>query len=184
MSATYDITIDQGATFSQQLIWTAGGAVSASCVASTDTFTASGVQLTNGQAVFVRVDSGCENLATNTICYVRDASANSFKLALTSGGSAINITTNGRITLWRCVDLTGYTARMDIKATGQTTVSLTTENSRITLAADGTITLSIPAATTATMGPGTYAHDLEIVNGSTVTRVIEGAATVTPNITA
>lgn len=183
MSTKYDIKIDQGATFSTQLTWTTGLAVSVTGVASTDTFTAAGVQLSNGQAVFVRVDGGLGNLATHAICYVRDASANTFKLALTSGGSAINLTTNGSATLWRCVDLTGYTARMDIKATGQTTVSLTTENSRITLGADGTITLSIPATTTATMGAGVYAYDLELVSGSTVTRVIEGAATVSANIT-
>lgn len=83
------------------------------------------------------------------------------------------------------VNLTGYTARMDLKSTGQTTVQLTTENGRITLGGSaGTITLLLDAVTTAAMGAATYAYDLELVQGINVYRLLDGYQTVTPNITA
>jgi len=182
MSTRYDFTIDQGATFSRVLIWTAGAKVLASGVASTDVLTATGVQLTNGNAVFVQIESGLAGLTTNTIYYVRDASGNTFKLAATSGGAAINFSSSGTLSFFRCLDLTGYTARMDFKAVGQATVSLTTA-SGLTLAADGSISVAISATATAAMGAAVYSYDLEIVSGSTVTRVCEGRATVSPNIT-
>lgn len=83
------------------------------------------------------------------------------------------------------VNLTGYTARMDLKSIGQATVSLTTENGRITLGgAAGTITLLLSAATTAAIGSATYAYDLELIYGANVYRILEGYQEVTPNITA
>ena len=83
------------------------------------------------------------------------------------------------------VNLTGYTARMDLVSAGQPTISLTTANACITLGgAAGTITLLLDAATTAAMAATTYAYDLELVQGSTVTRLLEGFQQVTPNITA
>lgn len=84
------------------------------------------------------------------------------------------------------VDLTGYTARMQLRrAVGYpVAVELTTENGRITLGgATGTITLSIDAATTAALTPMAYAYDLELVSGANVYRLTEGTITVTPNIT-
>jgi hypothetical protein len=81
-------------------------------------------------------------------------------------------------------DLTGYTARMSLKAGGVVAVSLTTENNRITLGgAAGTITLLIDAVTTAGLAGGSYAYDLELVVGATVTRLIQGYITVSENVT-
>jgi hypothetical protein len=78
-------------------------------------------------------------------------------------------------------NLTGYSASMTVRdSTDATIVSLTTVNSRITLGGSaGTITLTIPAANTATLTPGTYDYDLTLTSGGgTITRLIEGVFTV------
>lgn len=76
------------------------------------------------------------------------------------------------------INLTGMTARMQLRRTYNSPtalISLTTENSRITIdALLGKITLNIDAVTTATLtGSGVY--DLELVNGSNVSRILEGS---------
>ena len=82
------------------------------------------------------------------------------------------------------VDLTGYTARMRLLSIGREPLDLTTDNGRITLGgADGTITLSIDAATTATLAPVTYQYDLELQIADYVKRLAGGHATVSANIT-
>lgn len=85
------------------------------------------------------------------------------------------------------VPLTGYTARMQLRQSAAASTSqleLTTENGRISITPDeGRITLSISAADTAALSalPGVY--DLEIVNGTFVQRILEGAYTVSPEVT-
>lgn len=183
MSTRYNFTIDQGATFNRVLTWTTGGAITAIIDAAANVFTSTGgTQLTNGQPVFVVVMTGIADIATEKTYYVRDASGVTFKLALTAGGAALDLTSQGIITLYRCVDLTGYSARMNLVASGLATVSLTSA-SGITLDASGNITITLSATTTAGMASTIYAYDLEIVNGATVTRVVEGKATINPNIT-
>ena len=86
------------------------------------------------------------------------------------------------------VNLTGFTARMQIRptaASATTTLSLTTENSRIALGgAAGTITLSISATDTAAITAGRYVYDLELVSaGGIVTRLLQGVVTVSANVT-
>lgn len=85
------------------------------------------------------------------------------------------------------INLTGFTARMDIKkdVNSAAILNLTNANGRITLGgAAGTITLSIPAANTDTLVAGSYKYDLEVVSGAgVVTRLLEGNITVTENIT-
>lgn len=86
------------------------------------------------------------------------------------------------------VNLTGYTARMQIRptaASATTTLSLTTENGRIALGGTaGTITLSISATDTAAITAGRYVYDLELVSaGGIVTRLLQGVVTVSANVT-
>jgi hypothetical protein len=86
------------------------------------------------------------------------------------------------------VDVTGYTARMQVRPTvASTTVttSLTTENGRITLGgAAGTIELLITDEDTALLTPATYKYDLEMVSsGGTVVRLIKGNFKVDPEVT-
>lgn len=86
------------------------------------------------------------------------------------------------------VNLTGYTARMQIRpsaASATTTLSLTTENGRIALGGTaGTITLTVSATDTAAITAGRYVYDLELVSaGGIVTRLLQGVVTVIANVT-
>jgi hypothetical protein len=86
------------------------------------------------------------------------------------------------------VNLTGYTARMDVRssidAVGAATLSLTTENGRIVLGGSaGTINLSAEATATQAVEAGNYVYDLELVSGSTVTRLVQGSFTLRGEVT-
>ncbi len=85
-------------------------------------------------------------------------------------------------------NLTGYTARMQIRATaasGTTLADLTDANGKITLGgAAGTITLTLTPTDTSAIPPGTYVYDLELVaGGGVVTRLLKGGVTVDAEVT-
>jgi hypothetical protein len=77
------------------------------------------------------------------------------------------------------ISLVGWTARMQVRrrvpSTG-TLADLTTENGGIVLGgAAGTVTVSIAATATDDLPAGEHVYDLELVNGSTVERLVMGA---------
>lgn len=83
------------------------------------------------------------------------------------------------------VDLTGYTAAMQLRAkpSSAAVLSLTSGNG-ITLGGDeGTIVVSITASQTAAIAAGAYYYDLELTLNDTVTRLIQGQFLLTPEIT-
>jgi hypothetical protein len=49
--------------------------------------------------------------------------------------------------------------------------------------ADGIVTLSLEAGTTANIYPGRYLYDVVVTSGSTRARVLEGIVNVTPQVT-
>lgn len=85
------------------------------------------------------------------------------------------------------LDLTGYTLRAQMrKSYGATSYTAFT----VTAAADpttGELTISLTAVQTSALKAGRYVYDIEIVSpvvdGSEVTRVLEGIITVTPEVT-
>lgn len=84
------------------------------------------------------------------------------------------------------IDLTGMTARMQLRRQALSQlplISLTTENGRITLGGvTGEIILNISATDTEELtGSGQY--DLELVNGPTVNRLIEGSFKICDEVT-
>lgn len=85
------------------------------------------------------------------------------------------------------VDLTGYTARMQIRrrmSDDTPLLSLTTENGRIILGGSaGSIFLEIAATDTAGLSAGKALYDLELVNGSMVKRLIEGLCVISAGMT-
>lgn len=86
------------------------------------------------------------------------------------------------------VDLTGYTARMQIRKTVKSTdplISLTTTNGRITLGgAQGTVTLEIAAEDTADFTTFCGVYDLEVeASDGTVTRLLEGQVEISREVT-
>ena len=83
------------------------------------------------------------------------------------------------------VNLTGYTAKMQVRAKPGSTliVELSTTNGRIVLGgAAGTITCTIPAADM-NMTADLYQYDLELTNGTVVTRLVQGSFEVRDEIT-
>lgn len=86
------------------------------------------------------------------------------------------------------IDLTGYTARMQLRKTVKATdviLSLTTENGRITLGgAEGTITLEVDAEDTADLTEFCGVYDLEVeASDGTVTRLLQGQIEVSREVT-
>jgi hypothetical protein len=86
------------------------------------------------------------------------------------------------------VNLTGYTARMqlrsNVEATGSAVLSLTTENNRIVLGGTaGTIALGVAASAMEAVGAATYVYDLELVSGSVVTRLVQGTFEIRAEVT-
>lgn len=86
------------------------------------------------------------------------------------------------------INLTGYTARMQVRKKHSDPVKLldfTTENGAITLGgAAGTIVITGLATLTDDVPAKPCVYDLELVSaGGFVTRLIEGSVTVTPEVT-
>lgn len=86
------------------------------------------------------------------------------------------------------VNLTGYSARMHVRTAikaSETVVQLTTANGRIVLYPSlGKIELLLDAVTTAALPDKRCVYDLEVVapNG-TVTRLLQGAFVISPEVT-
>jgi hypothetical protein len=94
------------------------------------------------------------------------------------------------------VNLTGYTARMQVRENFQAPrvlIDMTTENGGITLGGSaGTLALLVTATVMASLhvpntgsSPpvATFYYDLELVNGSLVTRLMQGQFKVTGEVT-
>lgn len=113
-------------------------------------------------------------------------------LAATYGFTADQGATFSQVITWKDstnspIDLTGYTARMQIrqKVTSSVSLSLTTENNRITLGGDaGTITINITSSDMSDLPAGAYTYDLELVSVSgDVSRLLMGTFVVRSEVT-
>ena len=81
-------------------------------------------------------------------------------------------------------DLTGYTARGQIRKNYKSTTHVSFSTS-INNPTKGEINVSLTAIQTAGMKPGRFVYDIEIVESNTnsITRVVEGQVEVTPRVT-
>jgi len=101
--------------------------------------------------------------------------------------------TFSRTFIWKdseevAVDLTDYTARMQIRRTKSNSTSLaeaTTENGYIELGGDeGTVIVTIPASVTADFEFLRGVYDIELIDSEgVVTRLVEGAVEVSREVT-
>jgi hypothetical protein len=83
-------------------------------------------------------------------------------------------------------DLTGYTGASQIrKSYSSSSASATFTVSFASDRTTGELTLSLTAAQTASLDEGRYVYDVEVTktSDSSVTRVIQGIVTVSPNVT-
>lgn len=103
-------------------------------------------------------------------------------------GATLSLTATWKDSTGTAVNLTGYTARMQVRSTydATSTILSLTSGSGITLGGSaGTIAITASATTTAALtAPWSGVWDLELVSGGgEVTRLLEGAATVSPEVT-
>jgi hypothetical protein len=79
------------------------------------------------------------------------------------------------------LDLTGYTGSAQIRKhyTSSNSVSFSVS----VTPASGEVTLSLTANATANITAGRYVYDCELTNSGTVSRILEGIVTVTPQVT-
>jgi hypothetical protein len=84
-------------------------------------------------------------------------------------------------------DLTGYTARMQVRrrhSDPDILLEFTTENGAIILGgAAGTISIVGLATLTDDVSVKQGVYDLELVNGTDVDRIVEGSVEITPEVT-
>lgn len=84
-------------------------------------------------------------------------------------------------------DLTGYTFRMQVRATAASStvlLEITTSNYGTITASTGKLYWSVPASITAAVAAGIYYYDLELVSGGgIVKRILEGKFEVSAEVT-
>lgn len=98
-------------------------------------------------------------------------------------GASFSTTVNVEDVYYNSIDLTGYTASSQMRKSYYSS-SATNITATVTGTANGEITMSMTAANTASLTPGRYVYDLIIDDGAnTITRVVEGIATVLPSVT-
>lgn len=104
------------------------------------------------------------------------------------GGATFTRRVVWKDSLGAIVDLTGYTARMQIRQSVRNPavlVELTTENGGITLGgAAGTVDLLLTSTETAALTARAGVYDLELIDSEgIVTRLLQGAVEISPEVT-
>lgn len=84
------------------------------------------------------------------------------------------------------VNLTGYTAAMQVRETpnASSTILSISSGSGITLGGTaGTISVLVSSETMGATSPGSYVYDLELDSGSQVTRLLQGGFSIVAEVT-
>lgn len=85
------------------------------------------------------------------------------------------------------IDLTGYTAKMQLRlqyGDPVAAMTLSTENGGISIdGPTGTINIVATDEQTLVLEPTFYVYDLDLINGPVITRLVQGQITVRPEVT-
>lgn len=199
MSTAYDIEIKQGATFSLTLKYGqpqfAVKAITGITKSGQAVVTAASHGLTVDWPVWVVGVAGMDQI-NHTSAELRDACQAYYAYYVDGNSLRLDVdttrfgtyTSGGEVLYHPPVNLTGFTARMQIRETVESTTvikSLTTENGGIALGgATGVITLTITATDTAALTFDSAVYDLEVVSGGgVVTQVAYGNVTLVDEVT-
>lgn len=180
MAVTYNTTIDQGATWYINFIYKQPAVLTnVSGNGTTVTYTCANAFVV-GQIVSIDgVIPNVYNLQSKTIASVLPTS---FTVTNSATGTYIS---GGIATV--PMNLTGYTARLQVRSLPSdpdAVLTLTTENGGITITAlTGFVAVTATATQTGSIDEGTYVYDIELVNGSIVTRLAQGQVVVSPEVT-
>ena len=184
--------IYQGSTFKEVLRWesstkvykpisgiTKSAPVEISCV---------GNGIPTGWRVKISNVVGMKEINSGDNYYVAtDVLTDSFKINAVNAVGFTDYTSGGIVEYNEPVDLTGVTARMQIRpslTSSEILLELTTENGRIAIDnVNKTISLSIDAATTAGLTFTSAVYSLELVKGVEVTPFINGTISLVAEVT-
>jgi hypothetical protein len=192
----YNFTINQGETFNPTLKYSQPHftvkAITGLTKSGQAVVTATGHGLTIDWPVWIvgvqgmaQINHRSEDLRVASKAYY--GYANSIRLNVDSTRFS-TYTSGGELLYHPPVNLTGFTARMQIRASledDDTLASLTTENGGITLGGTaGTVALLLSATDTAALDFTSAVYDLELISsGGVVTRLLSGAVTLVPEVT-
>jgi hypothetical protein len=180
VAVTYNTTIDQGATWYINFIYKQPAALTnVSGNGTTVTYTCDNAFVV-GQTVSIDgVIPNVYNLQNKTI-----ATRSSTSFTVTNGATGTYIS-GGIATV--PMNLTGYTAKLQVRSLPSdpdAVLTLTTENGGITITPlTGFVAVTATATQTGAIDEGTYVYDIELVNGSIVTRLAQGQVIVSPEVT-
>jgi hypothetical protein len=196
--SNYDFTIQQGATFNPKLKYSQPQftvkAITGITKSGQAVVTAASHGLTVDWPVWIvgvvgmeQINHRSEMLAlANKAYYGYFVDANSIRLNVDTS-RYVAYTSGGELLYHPPVNLTGYTARMNIRSTVDATTilqSLTTENGGIVLGGvAGTVDLLITATETALFTFRNAVYDLELISGTVVTRLLSGNVTLSKEVT-
>lgn len=125
--------------------------------------------------------------SADTYHQVTDAAANSVTINALNTLGFTDYTSGGVLEYNEPMDLTGMTARMQVRPSLTSSTVIDTYTTELgTIAVDNTlktITINVPAATTAAYTFSTGVYSLELVSGSTVYQIITGNISLTQEIT-
>lgn len=197
--AKHNLRIYKGSTFSKVLRWESGTVVYVAIQGITKapppviTATAHGVPdgwrvAITGVLGMTQINAANNPPKNSQYRKSRLLTANTIDLPSIDASSYSTYTSGGILRYNYPVDLAGYTARMHVRGSAgasTTLLELTTENSRIELNNTlKTITLTILATVTAAITWTAGVYDLELVSaGGVVTRLVEGAVSVSEEVT-
>lgn len=192
--STLDLTIKQGETFSKALSWFGGGKVckviedlTSGCPVSIN-ITAHGIPNGSDMPVFIDHVGGATRVNTkpNSPIIATFIDVDNFFVDADTVGQTYTANT-GLVTYFAPTNLTGYSARMDIRGSIDDTaviVSLVSPADITLEALLGKITIVIAAAVTALFTFDTAVYDLELIDGTgVVTRLVEGEIELCKEVT-
>jgi len=199
MSTTYDLSIKQGSTFSLTLKYGQPQftvkAITGVTKSGQAVVTAASHGLTIDWPVWVVGVVGMDQI-NHTADELRQACAAYYGYYVDANSLRLDVDTTrfgtyssgGEVLYHTPVNLTGFTARMQIRETVESTTilhTMTTENGGITLGGTaGTIALLISATDTAALTFDAGVYDLEIISaGGVVTEVMAGAVLLGDEVT-
>lgn len=186
-----NLKIIQGATFEEVLRWESYIKGYAPITGITKSAPVEITSASHGIPIGWRVKvlnvQGMKEINSDNYVYVTDATANTVTINEINSLGYSNYTSGGVLEYNVPKSLAATTARMQIRPTLSSDtilLELTSENGMIIINDTlKTITITIPAATTAGLTFKTAVYSMELVSGTKVTAFVYGSVTLDPEIT-